>query len=260
MRCKLGLFCKRREGSPSEFANLSGWWDASDAGSLYDATTGGSVVAADGQIQRWQDKSGNNRHFIKDANTGPTRKTSIRNSRDVMRFDGTANYLASNGWAMGSIGSSGGFTVFAALNAAAISTNESSPYLFDNVVLLSDQYNLFACFYFKSSGSVGAALLDPAERSVSATYTANTWVVLSFVYTGSQMQIRVNGTNLASQSVSGADWLNSDTAYPVHLGEMAFYNNFFDGDLGELVTYNASLPTADREAVETYLMNKWAIT
>jgi hypothetical protein len=41
---------------------------------------------------------------------------------------------------------------------------------------------------------------------------------------------------------------------------MAGFNNFFDGDLGELVTYNASISTGDRESVETYLMNKWAIT
>lgn len=261
MRCKLGLFCKRREGSPSEFANLTGWWDASDASTLYDATTGGSVVAADGQVQRWQDKSGNGRHFIKDVNDGPTRKTSIRNSRDVIRFDGTQNYFKSDGWAMGSIGASSGFTVFVALNAASISTNFSTPYLFDNVVLLSDEYNSFAGFYFRSSGSVGVALYDPTERSVSSSYTANTWAVISFTYTGSEIQIRVNGTGLGSQSAASnpSNWLTSDTLYPVNLGQMAFYNNFFDGDLGELVTYNASLPTADREAVETYLMNKWGV-
>lgn len=258
MRCKLGLFCRPQPKAPSDVANLTGWWDASDASTLYNATTGGSLVAADGQIQRWQDKSGNGRHFIKDYYPGPTRKTSVRNSRDVVRFDGTENFLASNGWTMGSLGSSSGFTVVAALNAEAISTNASSPY--SNVVLLSDNWGVFACFYFKSAGTVGVGLFDGTEREVSTAYTANTWAVVSFVYTGSEIQIRLNGASLDSEAVSASSWLNSNTAYAVHLGEMAGFNNFFDGDLGELVTYNAGLSAGDRESVETYLMDKWAIT
>lgn len=260
MKGKLGFFCKRQGGGgPADFANLTGWWDASDGTTLYTTTTGGSLVAADGQVQRWQDKSGNARHFIKDYNAGPTRKTSIQNSRDVVRFDGSEKFLASNGWAMGSLGSSGGFTVFAALNAASISTDSTDPY--SNVTLLSDDWGVFAGLYFRSSGVVGVGLYDgTAERAVSLSYTANTWKVITFVFTGSEIQLRINGGSPSTSSVSSSSWLNSNTAYLVHLGEMSGFNNFFNGDLGELVTYNANLSSGDRAAIESYLMTKWGIS
>ena len=38
------------------------------------------------------------------------------------------------------------------------------------------------------------------------------------------------------------------------------YTVLFHGDLAELVTYNVALSAVDREAVESYLMDKWAIT
>ena len=44
-------------------AGLQLWLDASDATTLYGATTGGSLVASDGGVARWEDKSGNSRHY-----------------------------------------------------------------------------------------------------------------------------------------------------------------------------------------------------
>jgi hypothetical protein len=35
---------------------------------------------------------------------------------------------------------------------------------------------------------------------------------------------------------------------------------FSSGDIGEVIIYNVALSTGDREAVESYLMTKWAIT
>ena len=44
------------------------------------------------------------------------------------------------------------------------------------------------------------------------------------------------------------------------LGSNASESEFFDGDVGEIITYNVALSTADREAVEAYLMSKWGIS
>jgi hypothetical protein len=66
------------------------WTDASDSVSLFDATSGGSVVAADGTIARAEDQSGSARHVTQSTSgKRPLRKTDVLNDRDVMRFDGS---------------------------------------------------------------------------------------------------------------------------------------------------------------------------
>lgn len=64
------------------------WLDASDASTLYNATAGGSLVAADGAVKRWQDKSGNNRHATENTNP-PILKVGLINGNNALRFDGT---------------------------------------------------------------------------------------------------------------------------------------------------------------------------
>ena len=72
------------------------WLDASDANTLYDATSGGNLVADGGTIARWEDRSGNNRHATQSLSANcPTRQTRILNGRGVVLFDGSNDFLAS---------------------------------------------------------------------------------------------------------------------------------------------------------------------
>lgn len=71
------------------------WLDASDASTLYDATSGGSLVAANGSVARWLDKSGNARHVTQGTSGNrPLRKTGIQNGLDAVLFDGTNDDLS----------------------------------------------------------------------------------------------------------------------------------------------------------------------
>jgi hypothetical protein len=75
-------------------AGLALWYDAADSGRLFDATTGGSGVAADGAVARWEDKSGNGKHLTQGTlNNRPIRKAAARNGRDVLLFDGNDDIL-----------------------------------------------------------------------------------------------------------------------------------------------------------------------
>ena len=81
--------------APDQLTGLQLWLDASDASTLYDATTGGSLVAANGGVARWEDKSGNNRHATQGtAGSRPARKTAIQGGLDVLRFDGSDDQLS----------------------------------------------------------------------------------------------------------------------------------------------------------------------
>ena len=69
------------------------WLEAWDESTIYNATSGGSLVANGGTARRWEDKSGNNRHFTN--SNGPTWSSS-----GLLQFSGNAtNFLVgSPGW------------------------------------------------------------------------------------------------------------------------------------------------------------------
>jgi hypothetical protein len=63
------------------------WLDSSDSSTLFDATVGGNLVAGDGLVARWADKSGNLNHATQSViDRRPTRKISHVNSRDAVLF------------------------------------------------------------------------------------------------------------------------------------------------------------------------------
>ena len=64
--------------------------DASVAGSLYDAVSGGGLVAADGAVARWEDLSGNGRHATQSTSGArPLRRVGSINGVDALQFDGS---------------------------------------------------------------------------------------------------------------------------------------------------------------------------
>jgi len=84
---------RMRHLKPREIQGCQLALDASIATSLYDATSGGSLVAADGAVARWEDQSGNGWH-VTEATNKPLRKVGIIGGSDAVRFDGTDDKLA----------------------------------------------------------------------------------------------------------------------------------------------------------------------
>ena len=55
-----------------------------------------------------------------------------------------------------------------------------------------------------------------------------------------------------------------NTSFPVLVGALMYTLNvpvwYLNGDIAEIIIYNSALSDADRSAVESYLMTKWAIS
>lgn len=259
MRGKLGLVERFRQITPETISGLTGWWDASDSTTLYDATTGGSAVAADGGVARLEDKSGNGRHFIQSTSAArPARKTSVQNSLDVLRFDGSDDTLGGNVFYFDDIVAAGGYTIFSVAKCTAASFNDSSPVA--NEFLLSENSGGYGAFYFRSTNLVGAMGFSngtaPAGlHSVTTAYTIGNWAYFTQKWDGSNLSIRSNGGSPAS---TASDNLFAFTT-SVSLGEQVSGGTFFEGDLGELVVYNVALSDTDRNAIESYLSAKWGL-
>lgn len=87
--------CRRmRHLKPREIQGCELAFNAALATSLYDATSGGSLVAADGAISRWEDQSGGARHATQTSTARPLRKIGVINGHDAVRFDGADDYMS----------------------------------------------------------------------------------------------------------------------------------------------------------------------
>ena len=88
---------RMRHMKPREIQSCYLALDASIASSLYDATSGGSLVAADGAVARWEDQSGNARHATQSTSAyRPLRKSTIMNI-GALQFDGVDDQVTFTG-------------------------------------------------------------------------------------------------------------------------------------------------------------------
>jgi len=260
--------------TPASIAGLQAWFDASDASTLFDATSGGSLVAADGAVARWQDKSGNARHMTQ-ATSGsrPLRKASVQGGKDVLRLDGvndsltipsstaTFNFLhgadstvfivlsrPTDGYAPilhthnGGTGTTG--ISFDCVNGSATS---------DKLVISID----------KSSIGNGVALNGSANGFLPSGFSLVTSVARAANATAAnRMAVRRNGGSAHTNNTLTNTPSNGDATNDLGLGRdwITGSESFGAFDCAEICIYNAALSDTDRAAVEGYLMTKWAIS
>lgn len=252
MRGKAGRFSRLAPISPADFSGLTGWWDASDSATLFDATTGGSAVAADGGVARLEDKSGNARHWTQGTGASqPVRKTAIQNGRDVLRFDGSNDSMTQS-IAYSALQGSTASSLFIVANADTVSTDSADP--FSNETVFSEAASAHGGFTLRTA-TVSAFGFDGNWQAASVSYSPPSWIVLSSWHNGSSLFAQANDGAPASVALGTRGF----TASAVKLGVNSGEDQFFDGDFAEMITYNVALSDAHRAAVISYLMTKWGI-
>jgi len=256
---------------PSNVTGLQLWLDASDATTLYDATSGGSLVAADGSVARWEDKSGNARHATQSTSgSRPLRKTGVQGGKDVLRFDGSNDSLSiPTSTATFKFLHTSDHTVF------IVFENENASY--DPLVCTNsggtDSVGLN--IYAGDAGAGIGALAHQVFRGVNGTSVINSASAQSFLTVGwnvvsvvgkptdgtaaNRSSIRKNGgsavTNNAATGATSANDPHSDLL----IGRDGPPFDYHGGDIAEIIIYDSALSDANREAVENYLLAKWGI-
>ena len=238
--------------APTEFTGLQLWLDASDASTLFNATTGGSLVAADGTVKRWADKSGNNRHAT-EATNGPTRKASQINNLDALQFNGTSNFLQGS--------------------SSPASGNTRTVFIVGKSNLATGS-ELFQIGLYRATGFCGFLLRQLA--------VGNDWYVSGDVSTNNcyvaSRQLTITSPFLAcvrQSSTTSLQYFHNRTSYNVVGSLGSFQANpgyfigkarseiedltFWGGSVGEVIVYDYALSDTDRAAVEAYLIAKWGI-
>jgi len=244
---------------PRSISGLQIWLDASDNTTLFDNTTGGSIVTSDGAaIARWEDKSDNQRHITQStAGSRPILKKSIQNRNDIIRFDGVDDILFRLDAFVYSAGASTIFCVIKATPTAntTLMTERSS-------ITSNPNYIVLACG-FSDSTKLRSYIRNDANTNVLDIQTPTlsafdgTFQLIGKVDTGSNIALYINKTtNTNSNYTRSATTLDR---FAVGGSRAATSSAFFACDLAEIIIYNRVLSSLDRQKIENYLYRKWKI-
>lgn len=210
------------------------WYDASDAA---------SITSSGGLVTQWNDLSGNARHGTAAAAARPTTGSATMNGLNVLVFDGNATVLTVASSTMAPK------TVFVV--AKSTGTPRVQGHLY--------RHGYSTAFIIRHNGTGQNALLALSSGtilSVSSVTGLTSAHYLTAQNNGSALTIRKNGAQ-AGTTAAAAQGSITDVAYiggvPVGI------NEFFTGQIAEIVVFATSLATADRDSMESYLAAKWAI-
>ena len=229
------LLAAKAAGGGLPVGGATAWWDFSDESSITIATG----------ISQADDLTGNGNHLVQ--GTGANQPAHITtaligsSTLKVASFDGSNDLLAT---AADVTNTSGGWTVFAV--AAKRTTTVTGS---DADVLFSTNGR---AVYVTSAPN-----LDIWRGSAASTVTGTStfWTTANIhtrtLTTTPGYSYWINSTNYLSDVTP-----SSGATGVVELGAAAG-GSYGDWDIGEVVVYDTALGTTDREAVITYLKDKW---
>lgn len=239
--------------NPLSLSGLAAWYDASDATTMFDAVSGGSQVAANGTVARWQDKSGNANHLTQSVlNNRPLRKTNSIGTKDTVELDGTDDYLS-----LTTPLSSAAYTAFVVAKKVPDFSFPNSYGLFllfansaaTFPVLMGDSFDVGGMYSARWSTSGNRFRVGYTTSRVVTTYSA---VQVTARSATPNTQHWKDG---AARTVVGYDDFSANADFNVCGGP--WNGGFGYMSFGEIVFYNRELSDGDRALVESYLKTKW---
>lgn len=212
-----------------------------------DAADGDTLTIVNSVVSQWDDKSGNDRHLSQStANQRPAVQSGELDSKDVIRFDGSNDYLVRNGFfTLGSVG------CVAVIKYRSLGSTSA--------LALSARWDGGAGkrFYLWADNSNFTFAVGGNPATTTITTTSNTgWNLFSQFAVGGTHYAGLNGADVGSEAntdTSSPEWFSLG-ALVAETGSSA--TNFATCDIAELVFVTS---TADRQKLEGYLAHKWGL-
>ena len=235
---------------PTDIAGCQLWLDATKG--LFDATSSGGAVTTDSaEVARWEDQSGNAYHVTQGTSANrPILKTSLKNGKNILRFNGTDFLLGSSNFPISGSSNRSVFTVFNRDDANQryiVSWGGSGTGGFAG---FSSEY------YLRFAGTTKGY----TNQGTNGSYTI--WSVIGNGSTLNNYNAYFDAGGVATSNVglSGGTTLNT-TSSNLAVGTNAFSTSasIADGDLAEIIIYDTALSDSNREKVRDYLNAKWAV-
>jgi hypothetical protein len=224
-------------------ANVALWLKA-DSG----VTTDGS-----GNVQQWNDLSGNENNFYLASAIPPLLVTNQLNGGPVIRFNGS-NDTQMFAYDSPSLEITNNLSIFAVVNFATLVGGTNG------MIIGKDSGNQAAPYDYYTSASGVKFLLGNGTTSgaVTSPNTPSTGVPHLLVVStqGNNVLQWLDGLPNGSGTLSGAV---ADTAQPVFIGTRANGAIHLSGDLAELIVTGSPLSTNDVVSLDNYLAAEYAL-
>ena len=249
----IGISPTAKRFSPLAISGLQLWLDSSDGSTLYDSTSGGSIVSADGSaVKRWEDKSGNARHAT-EATNAPTLEVAEKNGKNVLNF-ATSKYLTCSFPDITFTSQ----TVFAVFRFS--SSMESFGRVFTQSILNSQDYSISGHYIpILRNTNLGAICSYTNGGARSAVSTSNAiWYIARARHSGSSLTLSVNNAEGETYLFSLNRIFNIfriGAGYTPPITAEAFANSL----MSEIIVYNKNVSDSESEQITNYLNTKWAI-
>jgi concanavalin A-like lectin/glucanase superfamily protein len=228
--------------SPDDLAGLEAWYKA-------DAITG--LADAD-PVATWIDSSGNGRDATQatEANK-PTYQTAELNGLPIVRFDGTDDFLRNTAF----YDFADEYTVFTV--AAFASVADTTQALLE---VTTGSVNTGFSVLFDANGdkwivqdSTGGVAVSIAGGN-DGIFRQRTGIVRG---SASESQFYRNGTSIGTATYTSP---NANLIDVIDIGRLAGLESWsFNGDIAEIIMYSRALSDTERQQVEDYLMDKYAL-
>ncbi len=233
---------RMRHLKPREIQGCQLALDASIATSLYDATSGGSLVAADGAVARWEDQSGSGYHVTQATGTKqPLRRVANRAGLDALQFDNTDDRLIN-----ASIGTTRPHTIFA--------VGQTSN---DLAVAVDNHDN------FQNALGRGGATDNPgkffASNGASALIDNDTvWGCLLATYTSAEGKTLQRGRTFGSTATNAGYGFSGISVGDIRGNPTPILTNYrWGGYLSEICVFNTALNRSVAQRLIDSRSRKW---
>lgn len=230
--------------SPLDIPGLKLWLDASNAATLWQDTAGTTPATADGDpVGRWDDLSGQGNNATQGAASAqPALRLAIQGGRNVVRFDGVNDVIAT---ALFGAALSQPTTIFVVYRN--IPTSGTKP-VFDGGATGGRQQ-------FVAHGPSNAYIYAGTILNGSGQLDGASCRVVSALFNGASSQFWANGVSQGSGNAGiqalGRLALMSDS--------VAGGSAYTSGDICEVAVYSGALTAQQRARWESYAMSKWGI-
>lgn len=216
-----------------------------------DSADSNTTILSGANVTRWNDKSGSGFNAISPAGSNPTLRSAGLNGLNTITFNGTSQFfqLANANMLDYNVND------FAIFSVAQLNLNNNIQNLISKnspglpqwrLALENNQIQLIIFNIFITS-------------SLSSIAPSAGWALLSgMVYRNTGNVLVLNGTSISTGVPIGGSLTNSFNT-TIGAAFSGGYARFWAADMAEILVFNASLTTFQRQQVEGYLAWKWGI-
>lgn len=234
---------------PTQIPGCTLWLDAADRATM--TFTSGSTT----NVVTWNDKSGNGNTATTFGTANPVLTQNLINGRQAISFPNTAapTYIFD-----GPISLTGAsITYFVVFVTNTITTGSVSPRILSLAAASSNDWDnsIYIAAFYQNNAGFGA--FRNTNGSAPISIQAATPYVFSAIATNGNVGMYQNGGTVTNIT-TGAGAIFNVSRYRV-ANQTGLPNEYFNGNIGEVIVYNTTLTTAQRQQVEGYLAWKWGL-